>query len=203
MTSSPKIQESVIPCGSPGIEFIEDGHIYLYEGVITPSVSQIIRFELDEYRDVPSRILQNKADYGTKVHELIGDMENGLTLEKISEMPIDPYIKVSLEEYARIKAEHGLKIESMEQIIGNPHVCGRYDLRLEDGTIGDFKTNRVFPARHLEIQLGLYNWLTGREGKGFCIWLPKGMKGQYIEVDPISNKECEDIIARYEKCHAE
>ena len=203
MTNSPKTQMSAIPSASPGIEFIEEGHIYLYEGVITPSVSQIIRFELEEYKDVPNKILQNKADYGTKVHELIESMENGLSLEEVKEMPIDPYIKVSLEEYARIKAEHDLKIESMEQIIGNSHVCGRYDLRLEDGTIGDFKTNRVFPKRHLEIQLGLYNWLTGREGKGFCIWLPKGAQGQYIEIDPISNEECEEIIARYEKYHTE
>lgn len=200
MTISPKNQKLVTPSESPGrIEFVEDGHIYLYDGVIVPSVSQIIRFELNEFSGVPSQILRNKAKYGTKVHELIESIENGLTLEEINEMRIDPYIKVTLKEYLRIRHEKELKIAHIEKMIGNSHCCGRLDVQLEDGTIGDFKTNREFPKRHLEIQLGFYNYLDGREGKGFCIWLPKGMPGQFIEVDPISNKECEAIIARYEK----
>lgn len=179
------------------IEFIEDGHIYLYEGVTVPSVSEIVRFELDEYKDVPQWILDRAAEYGTKVHEMVESIESGLSLEEFNEMPIDFFAKYSVNEYVSLK---NYEVESMEQMIGNKHCCGRYDILTKDGYLVDIKTNSKYPQRHLEIQLGLYYWLMGMEkDKAYCMWLPKRDKARLVEVKPITNKECEDIIARYEK----
>lgn len=177
------------------IEFVEDGHIYLYDGVIVPSVSELIKFELNEYKDVPQWILQRAADYGTRVHDAIELFEQGFFIETE-----DPNVNSAVREFIKIKEDNGLKIAEMEKMVGNSHVCGRFDIRLENGEIVDIKTNSRLPKRHLEIQLGFYNYLDGVEReKGHAIWIPKGQFGEYIEVKPITNKECEDIIARYEK----
>ena len=46
------------------LEFIEEGHLYLYEGVIIPSVSEILRFIFpNKYKDIPEEVLNRKAEY--------------------------------------------------------------------------------------------------------------------------------------------
>ena len=58
------------------IEFIEDGHIYLLDGVITPCVSDILHFIFpDKYKGVDERILNAKAKYGSTVHQAIECLE--------------------------------------------------------------------------------------------------------------------------------
>jgi len=181
------------------IEFVEDGHIYLYDGVIVPSVSELVKFELNEYKDVPQWILDRAASYGTRVHDSIELFEQGLF-----EDTEDPNVNSAVREFLKIKEDNGLKIAEMEKMVGNSHCCGRFDIRLENGEIVDIKTNSKYPKRHLEIQLGLYNYLDGVEREtGHCIWIPKGQFGEYLEVKPISFKECEELIARYEKRDSE
>ena len=113
-------------------------------------------------------------------------------------MSLDFNIRYSLEEYMELRKNY--RVKSMEQIIGNNHVCGRYDILTDDDCLVDIKTNYKFPQRHLEIQLGFYYWLMGMEkDKGYCVWLPKKDKARFIEIKPITNDECEAIIADYEK----
>ncbi|MEI3508718.1 MAG: hypothetical protein V8R01_06445 [Bacilli bacterium] len=58
------------------IEFIEEEHIYLIDGVIVPSVTQILNKVFPKkYEGVPDYILNKKASYGTKVHKLIEIIE--------------------------------------------------------------------------------------------------------------------------------
>ena len=54
------------------IEFVEDGHLYLISGILVPSVSEILNFIFpDKYSNVPKKILNSKAEYGSRVHEAI------------------------------------------------------------------------------------------------------------------------------------
>ena len=54
------------------VEFIEDGHIYLVDGVIVPSVTQILHKVFPEkYEGIPKEVLNAKAVYGTDVHKYI------------------------------------------------------------------------------------------------------------------------------------
>lgn len=183
------------------IEYIDEGHIYLVDGVITPSVSQVIRSVLDEYKGVSLSVLQNKANYGTLMHELVEQYENGKPVEELAEIASEEHLG-SLVQYVSLRAEHPFKVKSMEQIIGNDHVCGRYDILDEEDILYDVKTNARLPKEHLEIQLGLYYWLMGIEkDKGYCIWLPKGKKAKLVEVTPITNKQCEELIRKYEEAH--
>ena len=81
------------------IEFIEDGHIYLKDGIIVPSVSEIIEFIFpNKYKNIPKWILDKKAEYGTKVHYAIECLEQG---KEIPELNL--YQELSLEEYKYIK----------------------------------------------------------------------------------------------------
>ena len=54
------------------VEFIEQTHQYLVGGVLVPSVSEILRFIFPKkYKDVPARVLEEKALFGTHIHEAI------------------------------------------------------------------------------------------------------------------------------------
>ena len=81
------------------VEFIEDGHIYLLDGVIIPSVSEILHFIFpDKYSNVPNYILNAKADYGSMIHESIERLENNLFLPKL-----DYIQEASIEQYKKLK----------------------------------------------------------------------------------------------------
>ena len=58
------------------LEFIEETHTYIYNGVILPSVSSILKqvFPL-KYEGVPKKILENKSNYGTELHKFIEIIE--------------------------------------------------------------------------------------------------------------------------------
>ena len=61
------------------IEFLEKPHIYIVNGIIPPSVSEILHFIFpDKYKGVDKRILNKKAEYGTKIHESIEMYENNI-----------------------------------------------------------------------------------------------------------------------------
>ena len=68
------------------IDFLEEPHIYLVDGVITPSVSEILHFIFpDKYKGVDKRILNRKAQYGTAIHESVEMYENNLKTMSIEE----------------------------------------------------------------------------------------------------------------------
>ena len=54
------------------ITFLEKPHLYLVNGVITPSVSEILHFIFpDKYKGIDARILNRKGIYGTTIHESV------------------------------------------------------------------------------------------------------------------------------------
>jgi len=64
------------------IEFLKEEHLYLVDGIITPSVTQILQFLFpDKYKDVPPEILANKAEYGSILHKVIEIAEQEQTFE--------------------------------------------------------------------------------------------------------------------------
>ena len=66
------------------IEFIEDGHIYLMDGVIIPSVSEILHFIFpNKYAGIDKEVLNKKAEYGSKIHEAIESIEQNKILPEL------------------------------------------------------------------------------------------------------------------------
>ena len=87
------------------IEFIEEGHIYLMDGVIIPSVSEILHFIFpNKYTGIDKEILDKKAEYGSKIHEAIQCIEQGKTLPKL-----DSIQEFSINQYQRLKGKNNFK----------------------------------------------------------------------------------------------
>lgn len=176
------------------IEYLDDEHIYLVDGIIVPSVTKLISFAVGStYTNIPLEVLQKAADYGTSVHEAIENFERN---QKYNEE-----LKEQVERYKTLKDEKNLKVKSMEQIVCYAHsYCGRYDIQDENGVLWDIKTTSKVHTENLEWQLGLYYLGLGIEkDKGYCLWLPKKGKAKVIDITPKTNKECKELVELYEK----
>ena len=186
------------------IEFIEDIHTYLVEGVITPSVTQIINRILgNEYKSVPYSVLNAKADYGKKMHEWI---ENFCLTGEYSDYT--PTMELSCNQAVNIIEKNKIRIKSCEEMICyDDYYAGTYDMY---GTVKgkksliDIKTTAKYNKEYLEWQLGMYKLAVENSGgkveKCYCLWLPKRDLAKLIEVEP---KSKDDIIEMLEKLGGE
>lgn len=185
------------------IEFLPDSHTYLANGVLIPSVSELIRFQFpDAYCNIPERILRQKANYGTKVHEYIEKFVGGeLTMEQIQKKRIDPDIKIAVEQFDQLSRMWMFAIKDMEQIVTyKGKFAGMYDLRTIDDMIIDIKTTTEIHEDWLRIQLGMYYLAAGLDKPfGYVMWLPKGKAGQVKQINVASHHECKELLKRYEQ----
>lgn len=179
------------------IEFIEQQHIYLVDGVITPSVSQILHFIFpDKYKNVDKKILNRKAEYGTKIHESVELYENNIktmTLEEAFDVTVQVqelnYIQeASLRQYVKIKRENYITVLEQEQMIQyEKKYAGRFDMIAsikEKICLCDIKTTVELDKEYLSWQLSYYEMAMGKEfEKLYAIWLPKKGLGELVEIE--------------------
>lgn len=183
------------------IEFVPDYHVYLVDGMITPSATQIIHVIMgDMYVDVPQSILDAKAEYGNNVHELIEDYALGKDIN--GRYNPHSYENIALKRFKTLETENNITIQSCEEKMvyyheGNPLFCGTYDMV---GTVEgkhaiiDIKTTYKYSPLYLSYQLTLYKMayeqMTGKKiEKVYCAWLPKKDLGQLYEVELLNEKE--------------
>lgn len=182
------------------VEFIENGHIYLKDGIIVPSVSSILHFIFpDKYKNVPISVLNKKAEYGTKVHESIEKIEQ--TGEIIE---FNVYQKIALEQYLKLKKMYDIEVLEQEKIISYEYdYCGRFDMIARIGTdkcLCDIKTTSILDEEYLSWQLSFYELATGEEfDKLYAIWLPKKELGKLVEIKRKSKKELLDILKKFKE----
>lgn len=138
------------------LEFVEDGHIYLVDGVIVPSITQILKYRFgNKYSFVSPEVLQRAADKGTEVHEAI---EKWCKTGEESELP-------EVRNFKFLKKAYGFEVVDNEVPVilenkdGEVLAAGRLDLVLEmDGMIGgaDIKRTSTLDKEYLGYQLNLY-----------------------------------------------
>lgn len=185
------------------IEFIEEEHIYLYDGVIIPSVSEILHFIFPEkYKNVDLKILNNKAIYGSKIHEAIECLEQGKTLPKL-----DITQEFSMKQYTRLKEKYNLKVETQEQMINYKDVyAGRFDMIAtinNELCLCDIKTTAELDKEYLSWQLSLYEFAfmnmygVPKFEKLYAIWLPKKEYGELIEINRKSFHEILEVLKKF------
>ncbi len=187
------------------LEFLEAEHLYLLDGVIIPSVSEILHFVFpNKYKGVPAEVLSKKAEYGTKVHEAIE------VLEKTGEVIELDYIqKASLEQYLRLKEKYGIEVIEQEEMIHfEDKYAGRFDMIAyvkEDYSLCDIKTTAELDYEYLSWQLSLYAYAYNRLNIGnhfeklYAIWLPKKQIGHVVEIQKKTDEEIEELLKRYEE----
>lgn len=185
------------------VEFIEQTHQYLIEGVLVPSVSEILRFIFpDKYKDVPHRVLKEKALFGTHIHEAIEAYEKG------KEPCLTDMERVTFSQYLRFKEEYQIKPIEMEMIIHYKDLyAGRLDMTAYVKglkTLIDVKTTCKLDYESLAWQLGMYKLAYGKARgipieKCCCLWLPKKDLGQLVEIEPKNKDDILEVLGRYEK----
>ena len=185
------------------LEFIESDHIYLYEGVIIPSVSEILRFIFpDKYADVPEFILTGAAEHGTLVHELTERLDLGEKLEDLGE--INYIVKSSLEQHLKLVKKHKIKPIEMEQRVHYQGLyAGTFDLIADvDGkrSLVDRKTTYELDKEYISWQLSYYELAYGETFDKFYVeWLPKKELGQLIEIERIPKEKLTEMLEKYFK----
>ena len=135
------------------LEFDNDTHTYLFEGMIVPSITQVMGMKFGGmYASVKPEILRASADHGTAVHKAI---ENWCKTELPSDL-------AELRHFQVLKKRYGFEVLDNEIpcVIKEPNVAGRIDLVLRDKegrkALADIKTTATFEKGYVGYQLNLY-----------------------------------------------
>lgn len=137
------------------VEFFPETHIYLVDGIVTPCVSDILKFKFnDDYNGVSKEILQRASEKGTELHEAIENYEKNGIVSDLKEF----------KNYLFLKKHYGFENIANEVPIlyeknGRVLFVGTLDQIIkmnEKRGINDFK--RVFAPNREKIayQLNLY-----------------------------------------------
>ena len=145
-------------------EYFDDTHTYLVDGVIVPSITQILKYKFGKkYEGIDKDVLKRAADAGTKVHEAIEalccfEREEGGTITphegSLPELRNFCFLR-SRYQFKVIENEVPVILQKDGKVIG----AGRLDLVLEmDGKIGgaDIKRTSTLDKEYLAYQLNLY-----------------------------------------------
>jgi hypothetical protein len=157
------------------IEFIEESHTYLVDGVIVPSVTQIMKPMSEAYyADIPSFVLNNAAGRGTRVHKTIE------MYEKTGEMSTDEDVIPFLKNYLVAKKIHGFQPVEIEFQLTEGTFAGTIDMLAEmdkELVIIDLKATSKFNKSLAEVQLAGYVELCEKNkkyvGKTYILHLTK------------------------------
>ena len=185
------------------LEFDKENHIYLKDGVILKSVTQILK-ELfpSKYDGIPENILNEKAKYGTELHKFIEIIE-----KKKPKRPL-AYIKKyynpniyqieSLKDYLEIKKKYNIEITDSEKMVVYKDIyCGTLDLK---GTVNDkkaiidIKTTYDLDELYVSWQNSLYEMASEPVDELYCMWLPKGHLGKLVKLERINEKDLKILI---------
>lgn len=182
------------------LEYIDETHTYIYDGVILPSITQMLKFKFgNKYNSVDEKVLKRAAEKGTAVHQAIEDYEK---------RNIDNDACVELRNYKFLKKQFDFKCLDNEVPIvlfykDKPIAAGRVDLIIEDkGKVGiaDIKRTSVFDKEYVAYQTNLYR-LGYQQSYGIEISFLRGIHlrdkvRKYIEL-PIKEEMMLEFIEKY------
>lgn len=181
------------------LEYFDDTHTYLYDGVILPSVTQIIKLKFGhKYDGIPSFVLQRASQKGTAVHSAI---ERYCKFGEDSELP-------ELHNFKFLRDHYNFKVLGNEIPIvlfkeDSPVCAGRLDLVLEQAGktgLADIKRTYNLDKEYLAYQLNLYR-LAYRQCYDTEISFLKGVhlredKRQYVDI-PINEELAWGLIDKF------
>lgn len=136
------------------IEFIEDQHLYIVDGILTPCVSNILAYKFNDYGTVSREVLQRASERGTELHEAIESYERSGTESELKEF----------KNYLFLKKHHGFvnianEVPVLYEKDGTVLFVGTLDQIIElDGKrgINDFKRVSAPNKQKIAYQLNFY-----------------------------------------------
>ena len=179
------------------LEYDDATHTYYVNGVIVPSVTQIVKFAYpNTYKDIEPRVLERARQLGVKMHKDIEDYEKGLQVEHSEEL--DSYVK--LKSFIKWEVKHS-EIPIIIYDKEKPLCAGRIDQIIniaDEWYVNDLKRTKDVHFKNLTLQLSLY--AIGYEqcyGKsirgGYCSHLKKDV-GEFISIKLDKKKAIEKCL---------
>ena len=138
------------------VEYWEDTHTYLINGVLTPSITTILKYKFgNKYQGVDNRVLSRASELGTNMHQAIQDYE---------ENGINDLGNKELQNYIFLKKHYKWQVIASEipviLFIDNiPVAIGRLDQIIEingEKGVNDLKRTSVFDKEYVAYQTNLY-----------------------------------------------
>ena len=182
------------------IIFNSDNHEYLADGVVKPSVTQIVSWYFNkDLSVVPQQILINAQNRGIEIHEDVDLILQG-------KEPKSVYADEILA-FARLKKKHKIKADHIEEIIYGctefGDYCGTLDLYDSKSKIlYDIKTTSDTHIEEWKAQMNMYKYCLESIGykvkKLKVIWLPKIVsKSDVIDINIEKDEYVENIVRCY------
>lgn len=187
------------------LEHIDDGHIYLCDGVIVPSITQILKVKFkNKYANVSDATLQRASALGTAVHDAIEQYCVNGTESDLKEV----------QNFKFLQKQYNFRVLENEAPVilfdGNkPIAAGRLDLILamEGKIIGaDIKRTSTLDKEYLAYQLNLYR-IAYRQCYG-VEW--DELRGVHLREDirkfvliPINEDMAWQLVREYQECNGE
>jgi hypothetical protein len=185
------------------LEYDDDTHTYLVDGVIVPSVTQVLKVKFGGmYESVAPEVLKKAGERGTAVHKSIEDYcTKGIDLGT-----------TEVRHFRFLKNYYDLKpVKNEIPIIvckdDIPVTAGRLDMILDiggDRAVADIKTTSTLNKEYLAYQLNLYRLGVlqcypnlGAITKLYGIHIRKD-KRKLVEI-PVNEGVAWDILEEYER----
>ena len=190
------------------LEFIENGHIYVCDGLVVPSITQMLKLKFGgKYNGVSKSVLQKASEKGTMVHEAI---EKYCKYGYESDLP-------ELRNFKFLQRAYKFDVLFNEvpvilSVDGEPVSAGRLDLVIEkigeDGVlngergIADIKRTSTLDKEYIAYQLNLYR-IAYQQCYGMKIDFLKGIhlreeKRKYVDI-PINEEMAMELVKEYMK----
>ena len=184
------------------LEFDHDTHSYLVDGVLVPSITQILSVRFGgKYDFVRGDVLERAAERGTAIHKAIEDF--------VKDGKDDA--SVELRGYKFLASRyHFAALESEVPVIlsqDKPIAAGRLDLIIKfvsSVAVADIKTTSTLDKEYLAYQLNLYRIAYQQTyhkeiNELYGIHL-RGDKRKLIQI-PINEGKAWEIVEEYRKEH--
>ena len=183
------------------LEYIEESHTYLVDGIIVPSITQAMKVKFGKkYEGIDNATLQNAANKGTEMHEAIQRYcENG----EESELK-------EVRNFKFLQKQYKFDVLKNEQPVilfdGNePILAGRLDMviKMKDQIgLADLKRTSTLDKEYLAYQLNLYR-IAYQQCYGEEIEILRGIHlredtRKFVTI-PINEKKALELVREFQK----
>lgn len=182
------------------LEYDDTTHTYLVNGVIVPSVTQVMQVKFgNKYEGIRSEVLNRAAERGTAIHKAIENYCKGM-----DDGSKEVHNFNFLMNYYKIKPVKN-EVPIILMVDNQPVIAGRLDLVLQENdtlSLADIKTTSQLDKEYLAYQLNLYRLgymqsYGERIDKLYGLHL-RGDKRKLVEL-PINEDIALELLEKYER----
>lgn len=182
------------------LEYDDTTHTYLVNGVIVPSVTQVMQVKFgNKYEGIRSDVLNRAAERGTAIHKAIENYCKGM-----DDGSKEVHNFNFLMNYYKIKPVKN-EVPIILMVDNQPVIAGRLDLVLQENDtlcLADIKTTSQLDKEYLAYQLNLYRLgymqsYGEKIDKLYGLHL-RGDKRKLVEL-PINEDIALELLEKYER----